>query len=126
VARYTFPQDRSAFIYGNDYSPILTPPRTAIQVFTDHALTDLADILTPDGDPIALSTLYTVRGLIPEFLGPEGHVRLWAGPSEAEAYPLDAQATSLLGDVAVGGGVSALRTTGTAAGALSGHRVVTP
>lgn len=125
MTRYRFPQDRATFVYGQDYDPILTPPRTAIVVYEDELLTTPAGITDLVGTPIALSTLYTVAGLVPEFLGPDGLTRLWTG-SQGAAYPLDAQATSLLEGSGLGGDVRQLWATGVAASALSGHRVVTP
>lgn len=125
MARYRFPQDRATYIYGNDFSPILTPPRTALVVYEDEALSVPADITDLGGAPIALSTLYTDHGLIPEFLGPDGLARLWTG-SQGAAYPLDAQAASLLAGSGIGGSVAELKRNGVAAVALSGHRVVTP
>jgi hypothetical protein len=125
MTQYRFPQDRATFVYGQDYDPILTPPRTAIVVYEDELLTTPAGITDLVGTPIALSTLYTVAGLVPEFLGPDGRTRLWTG-SQGAAYPLDAQATSLLENSGVGGTARQLWATGVAASALSGHRVVTP
>lgn len=125
MARYRFPQDRATYVYGDDFSPILTPPRTALVVYADEALTAPADITDLGGAPIALSTLYTDRGLIPEFLGPDGLSRLWTG-SQGAAYPLDAQVASLLAGSGIGGSVAELKRSGVAATSLSGHRVVTP
>jgi hypothetical protein len=125
VTRYRFPQDRATFVYGQDYDPILTPPRSAVVVYEDEALTTLADITDLGGTPIALSTLYTAQGLIPEFLGPDDLSRLWTG-SQGSAYPLDAQVASLLAGSGIGGSVAELRRNGVAAVALSGHRVVMP
>lgn len=126
MTRYRFPQDRATFVYGDDLAPILTPPRTAIVVYADQALTIPADITTLEGQAIALSTLYTDHGLLPEFLGPDGISRLWTGVQGGVAYPLDAQASSLLENSGVGGTARQLWATGTAASSLSGHRVVTP
>lgn len=125
MTRYRFPQDRATYVYGDDFSPILTPPRTALVVYADEALTTPADITDLGGAPIALSTLYTDHGLIPEFLGPDGLARLWTG-SQGAAYPLDAQAASLLAGSGIGGSVAELKRSGVAAVTLSGHRVVTP
>lgn len=125
MTRYRFPQDRATFVYGQDYDPILTPPRSPIVVYTDELLTTPADITDLGGAPIALSTLYTDHGLIPEFLGPDGLSRVWTG-SQGAAYPLDAQAASLLAGSGIGGSVAELKRSGVAAVALSGHRVVTP
>lgn len=125
MTRYRFPQDRATFVYGQDYDPILTPPRSAVVVYADEALTAPADITDLGGAPIALSTLYTDRGLIPEFLGPDDLSRLWTG-SQGAAYPLDAQAASLLAGSGIGGSVAELKRSGIAAAALSGHRAVTP
>lgn len=125
MTRYRFPQDRATFVYGQDFDPILTPPRTAIVVYADEALTVPADITDLGGASIALSTLYTDAGLIPEFLGPDNSSRLWTG-SQGAAYPLDAQAASLLAGSGIGGSVAELKRSGVAAIALSGHRAVTP
>jgi len=125
MTRYRFPQDRTTFVYGQDYSPILTPPRTALVIYADEALTVPADITDLGGMPIALSTLYTDHGLIPEFLGPDDLARLWTG-SQGAAYPLDAQVVSLLAGSGIGGSVNELKATRVAAVTLSGHRVVTP
>lgn len=126
MTRFRFPQDRATYVYGDDFAPILTPPRTALVIYQDQGLTTPADIRTLTGGAIALSTLYTDKGLIPEFLGPDGVSRLWTGAPGGTAYPLDAQASSLLEDSGIGGAVSQLRASGVAATALSGHRVVTP
>lgn len=126
MTRYRFPQDRATYVYGDDLAPILTPPRTAVVVYSDQGLTTPADITTLEGQAIALSTLYTEHGLLPEFLGPDGVSRLWTGVQGGTAYPLDAQASSLLENSGVGGTARQLWATGTAASALSGHRVVTP
>lgn len=126
MTRYRFPQDRATYLYGDDLAPILTPPRTAVVVYADQALTTPADITTPEGQAIALSTLYTAHGLLPEFLGPDAVTRLWTGIQGGTAYPLDAQASSLLENSGVGGTARQLWATGVAASALSGHRVVTP
>lgn len=125
MTRYRFPQDRATFVYGQDFDPILTPPRTALVVYADEALTVPADITDLSGAPIALSTLYTDHGLIPEFLGPDDLSRLWTG-SQGAAYPLDAQAASLLAGSGIGGSVAELKRSGVAATSLSGHRAVTP
>jgi hypothetical protein len=125
MTRYRFPQDRATFVYGQDYDPILTPPRTALVVYADEALTTPADITDLGGTSIALSTLYTDHGLIPEFLGPDDLSRLWTG-SQGAAYPLEAQTASLLAGSGIGGSVAELKRSGIAAVALSGHRVVTP
>lgn len=125
MTRYRFPQDRATFVYGQDYDPILTPPRSAVVVYEDEELTSPADITDLGGTPIALSTLYTEQGLIPEFLGPDDLSRLWTG-SQGSAYPLDAQVASLLAGSGIGGSVAELKRSGIAAVALSGHRVVTP
>lgn len=95
MTRYRFPQDRSAFIYGADYSPILTPPRTPIVLYTDQAGTAPADIRNLDGTSIALSTVYTDHGIVPEFLGPDTVTMLWGIPAGGVAYPFEAQALSL-------------------------------
>jgi hypothetical protein len=126
VTRYRFPADRATYLYGDDLAPILTPPRTAVVVYADQVLTTPADITTPEGQAIALSTLYTAHGLLPEFLGPDAVTRLWTGIQGGTAYPLDAQASSLLENSGVGGTARQLWATGTAATALSGHRAVTP
>jgi hypothetical protein len=124
MTRYRFPADRAAFIYGTDYSPILTPPRTPIIIYTDQAATTLADIQTLGGISIALSTVYTDHGVIPEFLGPDAVTRLWAVPAGGIAAPLDAEALSVLDGLGVTD-TGQLRASGTASMTLSGHRVVT-
>lgn len=97
MSRLRFPQDRTAFVYQDDYEPILTPPRTSIVVFTDEACTTPADIRSEDGTAIPNSTVFTEHGIVPEFLGPDGAFRLWAKPAGAtEPYPLEAQVTELL------------------------------
>lgn len=124
MARYRFPSDRSAFVYGSDLAPILTPPRTALAIYADQALTIPANITDVNGVPIADSTVYTTNGVLDEFYGPDGVTRLWAARPGTSPYPLDAQALSV---IASGGGASSsLQATGIAAEALSGHRVVTP
>jgi hypothetical protein len=77
VARNLFPIDRTALIMQGPYEPVLTPPTTAIQIFTDANATIPASIQTPQGTNIANSTVFTTNGLIPEFLGPDGAVRLF-------------------------------------------------
>lgn len=96
MARYRFPADRSAFVYGQDFAPILTPPRTALVIYQDQALTQLADIRDPEGGAVANSTVYVNNGLLDEFLGPDSTVRLWAARTGSTAYPLDAQALDVL------------------------------
>lgn len=125
MSRFRFPQDRSAFIWGDDFAPILTPPRTPLVIYTNQAATTTADIATLDGTPIALSTVYVERGLIPEFLGPDSLSRLWAKAPDALPYPLEAQVSSLLDDVGLTA-PSDLRQTVVASTVLSGHRAVTP
>lgn len=72
MARMTFPQDNTSFIYQGPSQPILTPPRTAIEVFVDPGGTTRADLRTPEGVPIPDSIVYTGGdGLIPYFLGPD-------------------------------------------------------
>lgn len=77
MARNLFPIDRTALVMQGPYEPVLTPPTTAIQVFTDANATTLANIQTPQGSTIANSTIFTSNGLLPEFLGPDGLVRLF-------------------------------------------------
>lgn len=106
MARYRFPQDRSALIYGQDWSPILTPPRTALVIYADQGLTQLADLQDLDGGTVANSTVYVNQGMIDEFLGPDGTTRLWAARTGSTAYPLDAQALSVIEAGGGGGGSS--------------------
>jgi hypothetical protein len=103
VARNRFPIDRTALILQGAYEPVLTPPRTGIQVFSDANATTLADIRELDGSAIAQSTIYAEGGLIPEFLGPDGAVRVYGKNlgSTAAAVPMFAQIVS------VGGGGAA-------------------
>lgn len=76
--RQPFPEDRETFVYGGPGEPILTPPRTGFVVYADAEATTPADIATPDGYGIAHSTLYTgPDGLLPQFLGPPGALRVW-------------------------------------------------
>jgi hypothetical protein len=96
VARYRFPIDRTALILQGAYEPVLTPPRTGIQIFSDANATALADIQNLDGSAIAQSTVYAEGGLIPEFLGPDGVVRVYGKNlgSTAAAIPMFAQIVS--------------------------------
>lgn len=93
MARNRFPIDQTALILQGDYEPVLTPPRTAIQIFTDVNVTTLADIRNLDGTVITNATVYAEGGLIPEFLGPDGAVRLFGKGlgSTATAVPMFAQ-----------------------------------
>lgn len=101
MARYRFPQDRSAFVYGQDLAPILTPPRTALVLYADQAMLHLADVQDLDGGALANSTIYVTNGVLDEFLGPDSTTRVWAARQGTSAYPLDAQALSV---IAAGGG----------------------
>lgn len=103
MARYRFPQDRSAFVYGQDFAPILTPPRTALVVYSDQGLSQLADIQALDGGAVPNSTVYVNNGLLDEFLGPDSLTRLWAARTGSTAFPLDAQALDVLAHA--GGGL---------------------
>lgn len=123
MARYRFPQDRSALIYGADLAPILTPPRTALPLYADQALTAPADVQDLTGAALPGSTVYVAHGMLGEFLGPDGVTRVWARLADGSAWPLDAQGLSVM---AAGAGASSLHVTGIAAAALSGHRAVTP
>ena len=74
--------------------PILTPPRTALRIYVDQAALLLADILTPSGEAITDSVIYTdTNGLLPEFWGPDSAHRVWARivGTGLETYPLRAQ-----------------------------------
>lgn len=76
TTRFLFPEDRMTFVYGPPGSPILNPPRTGFQIFTNPACTALADIEDTQGNPIAYATVYTDEvGQLPEFYGPAGLVR---------------------------------------------------
>jgi hypothetical protein len=99
VARYRFPSDRSAFIYGDDFAPVLIPPRTALVIYTDQAKTTLADVRDLSNVVLPGSTVYIEHGQIPEFLGPNLIPRLWGSVGGAAAYPLDAQVVSLLAEI---------------------------
>lgn len=99
--RLRFPQDRTAFVYTGPNAPILTPLQIGLAVYLDQAGTQLANITTLGGSPISGSTVVIGTDfLIPEFLGPEGHVTVLharrvgtTGPT----YPLDAQYADQLG-----------------------------
>lgn len=122
MARNLFPIDRTALVMQGAYEPVLTPPTTAIQIFIDANATLLADIQTPLGSTIADSTIYTTNGLLPEFLGPDGYVRLY-GKAVGGTGP----AVAIFAQAAAGtGNIRQLWATGPAAVALSGQRVVTP
>jgi hypothetical protein len=99
VARNRFPIDRTALILQGAYEPVLTPPRTGIQIFADVNATTLADIRNLDNSAIAQSTIYAEGGLIPEFLGPDGAVRVYGKNlgSTAAAVPMFAQIVSVGG-----------------------------
>lgn len=100
--RLRFPEDRTAFVYQGVNEPILSPPRTGLVIYTDAAGTTPADIATLDGVPITNSTVYIGQDfLLPEFLGPTGHVtELWARAvgSLGPAHSLDAQYSDQLAD----------------------------
>lgn len=95
TSRFTFPEDRTSFVYQRPGMPILTPARTGIKIFTDEAGQFPADIQTLAGNPVQYSTLYTGDdSLLPEFLGPQGFVsKLWARVvgGTGQTYPLMAQ-----------------------------------
>lgn len=100
VNRLGYPEDPTTFVYQGPGEPILTPPRTGIRVFADRTATALADIVTPDGTPIAGSTVYTGSdGMIPLFYGPLGNTsQLWGQVVGTTAvYPLDARYSDQLG-----------------------------
>lgn len=103
MARYRFPADRSAFVYGQDFAPILTPPRTALVLYADEAMVHLADVQDLDGHALLDSTVYIEQGLAPEFLGPDGVTRVWAARVGATPFPLDAQALDVLAQTGGGG-----------------------
>lgn len=106
MARYRFPADRSAFVYGQDFAPILTPPRTALVLYADEAMTLLADVQDLDGHVLLDSTVYIEQGLAPEFLGPDSVTRVWAARVGTTPFPLDAQALDVLAHGAGGGSPS--------------------
>jgi hypothetical protein len=107
MARMTFPQDATTFVYQGELQPILTSPRTGIAFFVDALATEPADMTWLSGAPITDSTVYTGRdGTVPRFLGPDdGTVVLYARPlGTTETYPVQAliseqlqQANSLTG-----------------------------
>lgn len=96
MARNTFPTDRTALVMQGSYEPVLTPPTTAIKIFTDSHATTPANIQTPQGVTIADSTVFTSNGVLPEFLGPDGVVRLYGKVVGGNNPPVAmfAQATS--------------------------------
>lgn len=100
MSRFLFPEDRTSYIYQGPNQPILTPPRTAIQLFEAAHGSELADVQTTTGFTIEDSIIYTgTDGLIPEFYGPDGVPRLWGwvlGTDPAARYPLQAQYHDLL------------------------------
>lgn len=99
MARNLFPMDRTALILQGAYEPVLTPPTTAIKIFTDANATTPANIQTPQGSTIANSTVFTADGLVPEFLGPEGAVRLYG-----KVVGGDDPAVAMFAQNATGGG----------------------
>lgn len=103
MARYQFPLDRTALIVQAAYEPVLTPPHSALQLYTDASASVLADVRTLSNQAIPNSTIYVDGGVIPEFLGPDGEVRVWGKilGSTGAAYPLFAQVIAPPG----GGGV---------------------
>lgn len=90
--RFTFPDDRTAFVYQGPGQPILTPPRTGLQLYADQGATILADVQTLAGLPIAAATVYTgADGLVPLFLGPLNVLQVWAKVlGTAMSYPMNA------------------------------------
>jgi hypothetical protein len=75
TTRLLFPEDRMTFVFGEPGSPILTPPRSGLKIFTDEAGTTPANIHDLNGVTVPYSTLYTdADSLIPEFYGPAGFV----------------------------------------------------
>lgn len=99
MARNLFPIDRTALVLQGPYEPVLTPPATGIQIFTDSTGTTLASIQTPSGTAIANSTVYTANGLIPEFLGPDDSVRLYGRVVGTTDVPMP-----LFAQIVAGGG----------------------
>lgn len=89
MARYQFPHDRTAFLIPKDaFQPVLVPPRTTMQIYADANASVLADIRNLDGTLVNSSTLYVENAIVPEFLGPDGTIRVWgkiAGSSVANA-----------------------------------------
>lgn len=96
MTRNRFPIDRTALILQGDYEPVLTPPRTGIKIYVDSNATTPADIQNLNGTTIAQSTIYAEHGLIPEFLGPDGAVRVYGKnlESTSAAVPMFAQIVS--------------------------------
>jgi len=99
VARNLFPIDRTALIMQGSYEPVLTPPTTAIKIYMDAEATIAADIQTPQGATIANSTIFTTNGILPEFLGPNGSLRLY-GKVVGEGDP----AVAMFAQIVAGGG----------------------
>lgn len=84
-------------MYQGANRPILQSPRNGLVIFLDQAATTLADIVTPDDQPVTDSLLYIGEdGLVPEFFGPPNTTRVWVKVlgSTSAAFPLDAQYTS--------------------------------
>lgn len=86
-----FPQDRLAF--GVDATGALrSGDGGTIVVYTDEEGLTLANITTPQGNPIPGAILRVGDdSLLPEFVDPLGRSRLWARPlGSTVMYPLDA------------------------------------
>lgn len=105
--RYLFPQDPTTFVFQGPNQPILTAPRTGIELFVEPTADTRADVLHADDEsPIANSTIYTGdEGMVPDFLGPEGVARLWArAAGSTETYPIEARFTDVIAALAVPSG----------------------
>lgn len=75
-----FPEDRLAFRYGTTVgSPMLSARGTKVTIYADEALTTLASITTPDGEPVEDSVLVVgTDSLLPEFRVPDDLLVVWA------------------------------------------------
>lgn len=96
--RLRFPADRTSFIYQGSGLPILMPAGNGVIIYADSNATTLADIAYLDGTTIPDSKIFITNGLVPEFLGPTGHVlRVWARTvgSVGSPYPLDAEPSDI-------------------------------
>lgn len=92
MTSWRFPQDRLVFRYGAPGTPLYSPQGDAVTVFLDSSGTTQATITDLGGNPIDSTLPIGSDCLIPEFLGPDGVVVLYAKNNAGAVTTLYAQA----------------------------------
>jgi hypothetical protein len=93
MARWIFPEDRTAYVYTGALNPLLEASTTqGIQIFLEPECQTLAVICDITRSVIVGSTIYvTPDGLLPFFYGPPEVKVLYARAiGRSQVYPLDA------------------------------------